>query len=124
MQNDEPEATEADIVDNYRLDHLYTYAFRNGAGKYFTVVSHDDWGTAAVVDFEHPYPSRNKIKTRLTFIKSDDGGRISEIDLKRFKFYKNKGYVECREHNLFVRLLCWVDRISAIISRTEFERCE
>lgn len=85
-----PTATEAEIIDNHRLDHLYTNHFRDGKGKYFTVVSDD--ATATTVEAEHPYPSRNKVKTRLTFIKSEDGGRIKEIELKRFKFYKNSGY--------------------------------
>src|SRR5713226_3880708 len=100
MREGNPEASEAEIVDNYRLDHLYTHAFRNGAGKYFTVVSRDDQGGPAVVDFEHPWPTRNKIKTRLTFIKSEDGGRIDEIEIKRFKFYTRKGYVQSDEEGV------------------------
>lgn len=94
------EAAEAEIVDNYRLDHLYTHPFRDGAGKYFTVVSKDDLGTPTVVEFEHPWPTRTKVKTRLTFIKSDDGGRITDIEIKRFKFYARKGYVETDEDGI------------------------
>jgi len=89
--------TEAEIVDNHRLDHLYMNAFRDGSGKYFTVVSSDDAGVPTVVEAESPYPVRNKVKTRLTFIKSDDGGYIKEIELKRYKFYARKGYVEQEE---------------------------
>lgn len=100
MRDVDPEAHEAEIVDNYRLDHLYTHAFRDGAGKYFTVVSKDDQGAPSVVEFEHPQPTRNKIKTRLTFIKSEDGGRISEIEIKRFKFYARRGYVETDEEGI------------------------
>src|SRR6266403_5962552 len=66
MREVDQESGEAEIVDNYRLDHLYTHPFRGGAGKYFTVVSKDDQGTPTVVEFEHPWPARNKIKTRLT----------------------------------------------------------
>jgi Shedu protein SduA, C-terminal len=94
---DEYEPTEAEIVDNHRLDHLYTNSFRDGKGKFFTVVSADDTGTPTVVDAEHPYPTRNKVKTRLTFIKSDDGGYIKQIEVKRFKYYARKGYVEQEE---------------------------
>lgn len=36
------DASEAEIVDNYRLDHLYTHAFKDGSGKFFTVVSPDE----------------------------------------------------------------------------------
>jgi Domain of unknown function (DUF4263) len=100
MSGDKSEANEAEIVDNYRLDHLYTHPFRDGAGKYFTVVSRDDQGGSSVVEFEHPWPTRNKIKTRLTFIKSKDGGRIDEIEIKRFKFYARKGYVETEEEGI------------------------
>ena len=89
--------TEAEIVDNHRLDHLYTNAFRDGRGKYFTVVSSDDAGVPTVIEAESPYPVRNKVKTRLTFIKSEDGGQIKEIELKRYKFYARRGYVEQEE---------------------------
>src|SRR2546421_6836412 len=94
MYASDPEPTEAEIVDRYRLDHFYTNAFHNGSGKYFTVVSSDEAGVPTVIDAESPYPTRNKIKTRLTFIKSPDGGHIKEIELKRYKFYARRGYVE------------------------------
>lgn len=93
----EPEVSEADIVDNHRLDHLYTNAFRDGSGKYFTVVSTDNAGVPSVIEAESPHPIRNKVKTRLTFIKTDEGGSIKEIELKRFKFYAKKGYIEQEE---------------------------
>lgn len=93
--------SEAEIVDNHRLDHLYTNQFRDGSGKYFTVVSRDDAGVPTVIDAEHPYPTRNKIKTRLTFIKSPEGGHIKEIELRRFKYYKHQGYVEQNEGIVF-----------------------
>jgi hypothetical protein len=97
MYPSEPEPSEAEIVDNHRLDHLYTNAFRDGRGKYFTVVSSDEAGVPTVIDAESPYPARNKVKTRLTFIKSEDGGHIKEIELKRYKFYAKRGYVEQEE---------------------------
>ncbi len=92
----ESEVTEAEIVDNHRLDHLYTNPFGNGKGKYFTVVSTDEAGIPDVVEAELPL-RRNKVKTRLTFIKSETGGSIKEIEIKRFKFYAKKGYVEQEE---------------------------
>ncbi len=97
MREGNPEASEAEMVDNHRLDHLYTHPFRDGKGKYFTIVSSDDHGVPSVVEFEHPWPTRNKLKTRLTFIKSDDGGHIKEIELKRFKYYARRGDVETEE---------------------------
>ena len=97
MREPDREPTEAEIVDNHRLDHFYTNAFRDGSGKYFTVVSSDDAGVPTIIDAEAPYPVRNKVKMRLTFIKSNDGGHIKEIELKRFKYYTKKGYVEQEE---------------------------
>jgi hypothetical protein len=97
MHPDDPDLNEAEIVDNYRLDHLYPKAFHDGSGKYFTIVSIDNAGVPTVVEAEAPYPVRNKVKTRLTFIKSEDGGHIKEIEIKRFKYYARKGYVEQQE---------------------------
>jgi len=85
---------ESGIVDKYFLDHLYVNPFHNGAGKYFTIVSRDDDGMPSVIDSELPAKSINKIKTRLTFIKSEKGGSINSIEIKRFKYYKARGYVE------------------------------
>jgi hypothetical protein len=120
MSEKDLQMSEAEIIDNYRLDYLYTHAFRNDAGKYFTVVSRDEQGRPAVVDFEHPQPVRNKIKTRLTFIKDADGGRIHEIEIKRFKFYKHKGYIECAEEGIsfsfsyFVSLVGFLQSLSGL----------
>lgn len=97
MAADYPEPTEAEIVDNHRLDHLYTHPFRDGKGKYFTVVSADEVGVPTSVEFEHPQPTRNKVKTRLTFIKTEDGGRIKAIEIKRYRFYARRGDVETEE---------------------------
>ncbi len=88
------DASEAEIVDNYRLDHLYTHAFKDGSGKFFTVVSRDEAGAVVAVDAEDPRPLRNKIKTTLTFVRGAPGGHIRAIEFKRFKFYKRNGYVE------------------------------
>ena len=88
------QASEGEIVDRHRLDHLYTHEFRNGAGKFFTVVSSDEAGAPIEVEAEHPGSSRNKIKTTLTFIRSEAGGAIKHIELKRFQSYAKVGWVE------------------------------
>ena len=60
----EKENSEEEIVDNYRLDTLYTHKFKNDVGKYFTIVSKDENNVPDAVEVEHPYPViRNKIKT-------------------------------------------------------------
>jgi hypothetical protein len=88
------ETSEAEIVDHHRLDHLYTHAFRDGAGKFFTVVSADTDGLPHIVEADHPRPTRNKIKTTLTFVRSTRGGEIKHIELKRFQYYVSDGWVE------------------------------
>lgn len=95
------DSSDAEIADNYRLDHLYKHPFRNGAGNYFVVVSSDENGLPTTIDADHPFPTRNKIKTRLTFVKSEDGGRITEILLKRYKYYKKGGYLPQEEEISF-----------------------
>ncbi len=96
--NEELITTEDEIVDNYFTDTLYTHPFKNEKGKYFTVVSKDREG-AIVIDAEHTYPFRNKIKTTLTFIKNHND--ITDISFKRFKYYKHKKWVEQEEQITF-----------------------
>ena len=98
MQLD-PEKSEEEIVDNYRTDTLYTHKFKNDAGKYFTIVSRDENNIPDAVEAEHPYPLRNKIKTTFTFIKENN--KITKVSFKRFKYYKNKGYVAQDEQIVF-----------------------
>jgi len=93
--------SESEIVDNYRTDTLYTHHFKSGEGKYFTVVSADQNDVPDAVEMELPRPTRNKIKTTLTFIKSPDGGYIKDIAFKRFKYYKKQGWVEQEEQIIF-----------------------
>lgn len=83
---------EATFVSGARLDHLYTYDFKNGEGKYFNILTTEDGETA--LEYEEPEQLRNRLKLTLTFIKQ--GARIKEVTLKRFKFYKNDGWVEQR----------------------------
>ena len=98
MQLDQ-EKSEEEIVDNYRTDTLYTHKFKNEAGKYFTIVSRDENNVPDAIEAEHPYPIRNKIKTTFTFIKENN--KITQVSFKRFKYYKNKGYVAQDEQIVF-----------------------
>ncbi|MCP9230512.1 DUF4263 domain-containing protein [Mesorhizobium sp. LMG 17147] len=97
MDSSATDAPEAEIIDRHRLDHLYTHAFRNGAGKFFTVVSSDVDGLPLSVEADHPIPTRNKIKTTLTFVRSEHGGAIKYIEMKRFQYFARAGYVEQAE---------------------------
>jgi hypothetical protein len=93
------ESNEAEIVSNYRLDTLYTHDFKNGGGKYFTIVSEDKSATPTEIDYNHPYPTKIRVKTTLTFIKKHDS--IEEISFKRFKYYKQKEWVPQSEEITF-----------------------
>lgn len=118
---EEIEIPEEEIVDNYRTNALYTHHFKNGSGKYFTVVSQDRNEVRDVIEFEHSFslPIRNKIKTTFTFIK--DHGDITEVLFKRFKYYKskNKGWVEQEEriafsYPLFKEIIGYIQLLSEL----------
>ncbi len=111
------ESTESEIVDNYVRDTLYTHQFKNGAGKFFTVVSSDDNGVPDAIEFEHPERVRNKIKTTFTFIK--ESNEIKSISVKRFKYYKKTGYEPQEEqitfsYGFFKQIIGYMQMISAL----------
>ncbi len=94
------ENSEEEIVDNHRIDTLYTHKFKNDAGKYFTIVSKDENNVPDAIEVEHPYPViGNKIKTTFTFIKQKN--EITHVSFKRFKYYKKNDYVEQEERIVF-----------------------
>ena len=83
----DPETPEEKIVDNYFTDTLYSSReFKGGVGKFFTIVSKDENNVPSEIDIEHSYPIRNKIKTKLTFIKKEN--EITAVSFERFKYYK------------------------------------
>lgn len=81
---------EATFVSGARLDHLYTFHFKKGEGKYFHILTTEDGDTT--LEYEEPEHLRNRLKLTLTFIKQSS--QIKEVTLKRFRFYKNEGWVE------------------------------
>lgn len=81
---------EATFVSGARLDHLYTHHFKSGEGKYFNILITEEGDTT--LEYEEPEQIRNRLKLSLTFIKRSS--QIKEVTLKRFKFYKNDGWVE------------------------------
>ncbi|MEQ1899500.1 MAG: Shedu immune nuclease family protein [Devosia sp.] len=83
------DATELDFINGGLLDHLYTHEFANRAGRFFNVIT-DEEGTT--VEYEEPGVIRNRLKLTLTFV--NEGKRIKSVTLKKFKFYKNDGWVE------------------------------
>ena len=81
---------EADIVGNYKPDHLYTAKFRDGAGKFFNIVTLDDGNTS--IEYHQSIPTNNRVKLTVTFIKERND--IKEVSFKGYKQYKHKGWVE------------------------------
>lgn len=86
--NEKPD--EAKIVGNYKPEHLYTAHFKNGEGKFFNVVTEESGDTT--IEYQQPIPTRNRVKLTLTFIKKNS--RIDKVSFRKFKEYKNKGWVE------------------------------
>lgn len=90
MSYEEEKPDEAKIVGNYKPDHLYTANFRDGAGKFFNIVTQEDGSTT--IEYHQPIPTRNRVKLTVTFIKEHND--IKEVAFKKFKQYKHKGWIE------------------------------
>ncbi|WP_375263419.1 Shedu immune nuclease family protein [Palleronia sp.] len=85
-------ADETTFVGGCKTDHLYPRDFKSGAGRFFNYVVEEDGSTT--VEYSPPFPSRNRIKLTLTFIRGSN--EITAVTLKRFKHYKHDGWVEDR----------------------------
>lgn len=84
-------ATDEEYIGGYRLDHIYGNEFRDGKGKFFHVVTHDDDSTE--VEYVQPFPqTKNRVKLTVTFLK--DKNDIKEVTLKKFRHYKDEGWQE------------------------------
>ena len=80
-----------EFIGGYYPDHIYPREFRDGKGKFFTVVTLEDGNVQ--VDYVQPFPQeKNRVKLSLTFIK--DKNDIKEVTLKKFRHYKNEGWRE------------------------------
>ncbi len=74
-------------IGNYWTDHIYPSNFTNGAGKFFSIVAEEEGG--ATIEYQPPYPSRNRVKLTVTFLR--EGGEIKEVTLKKFRQYRSRG---------------------------------
>lgn len=79
-------------IGNMWTDTIYPHDFRNGAGKYFNIITEDGNTT---VEYSPPYPSRNRIKLSVTFIRGN--GEIKEVTLKKFQEFKTRGVARWEE---------------------------
>ncbi len=66
--------------------------WKKTAGAYITVVFEEDDETPSGVDIHTQPYLKNRIKVRLSWVKESD--EIKEIEIKKFKHYKNDGWKE------------------------------
>ena len=74
-------------IGNFHTDTIYSHEFKNGAGRYFNIVMEESGD--ATIEYSPPFPSRNRIKLTVTFIRSS--GEITEVSLKKFMQRTMKG---------------------------------
>ena len=84
MQDDD----DAQYVGKYRPDTLYTHDWRNGAGRYLSVVTTEEGNQALDVLLE-PH-AKNRVKVRFDFVR--ERGDIKSVRIGKFKHYKHDGW--------------------------------
>lgn len=85
---------EATFVGGCKTDHLYVHDFKDGAGRFFSYVIEDGDADSTTVEYSPPFPRRNKIKLSFKFLRASN--EVTEVSFKRFKYYKQEGWVEDR----------------------------
>lgn len=86
------EKSDAEYAGNYHPDKLYKTEWGKGAGAYVSVVFEEDEQTPAGVEILTKPRAQNRVKVRLSWVKKRN--EIAEIEIKKFKEYKNKGWQE------------------------------
>lgn len=82
-------------IGNVWTDTIYTYEFKDGSGKYITIVTEEDDSTT--VEYHPSHPLRNRIKINVTFLRAN--GDIKEVTLKKFKQYTTGGVSRWEEQH-------------------------
>jgi hypothetical protein len=82
-------------IGNFWTDAIYPRDFKDGSGKYLNIVTEEDGSTT--VEYHPPYPSRNRIKLSVTFLRAR--GDIKEVTLKKFKQYITRGVSRWEEQH-------------------------
>ncbi|GAA3075266.1 hypothetical protein GCM10010520_22980 [Rhizobium viscosum] len=72
-------------IGGWRTDHLYVHPFKNGDGKFFTVIIEE--GGSRSIEYIPPFPSRNRLKVKFTFI--TERNEITKVELRKYKEYKD-----------------------------------
>lgn len=81
------EFDEEATIGNLWTDTIYPRDFRDGSGKYLNIVTEENGDTT--VEYNPPYPSRNRIKLTVTFLRAE--GDIKEVTIKKFKQFTSRG---------------------------------
>ena len=82
-------------IGNFWTDAIYPRDFKDGSGKYLNIVTEEDGNTT--VEYHPPFPSRNRIKLSVTFLRAH--GDIREVTLKKFKQYTTRGVSRWEEQH-------------------------
>ncbi|SHN66862.1 Shedu immune nuclease family protein [Bradyrhizobium erythrophlei] len=82
-------------IGNFWTDAIYPRDFKDGSGKYLNIVTEEDGNTT--VEYHPPFPSRNRIKLSVTFLRAN--GDIREVTLKKFKQYTKHGVSRWEEQH-------------------------
>ncbi len=86
---------EEEAIGNVWTDTIYPHDFKDGSGKYLNIVTEEDGNTT--VEYHPPYPSRNRIKLSVTFLRAR--GDIKEVTFKKFKQYTTHGVSRWEEQH-------------------------
>jgi hypothetical protein len=82
-------------IGNFRTDTIYPRDFKDDSGKYLNIVTEEDGNTT--VEYHPPYPSRNRIKLSVTFLRAR--GDIKEVTLKKFRQFTTRGVSRWEEQH-------------------------
>lgn len=90
---------EAAAIGNQLTDTIYSADFTNGLGKFFNVVMDNDGDHS--IEYSPPYPSKNKTKITVTFIRAngDNKAEIKQVCIKQFKQFTTKGVSRWEEQH-------------------------
>ncbi len=90
---------EAAAIGNQLTDIIYPADFKNGLGKFFNIIM-DNNGDQSI-EYSPPYPSRNKTKITVTFIRANGNSKaeIKEVCIKQFKQFMTKGVSRWEEQH-------------------------
>jgi hypothetical protein len=78
-------------IGNTLVDHMYKSDWAKGNGNYFSLVIEENGDKS--IEYSPPFPSRNRIKIKVTFVKASapENDEIKEVEFLLFKEFTTKG---------------------------------